>query len=361
MTLQKIQIKNFKSIKEATLSLQSFNLLLGANGAGKSNFVQFFQLVKQLYDKRLQVYVVSRGKADSFLHHGSQYSDSLSGGLVFKGEKDGQANTYQFKLIPSNSGNLIIETEQYGYKKAKAWKLKKNNGLEESQIGGSSEERNQVMKTCLNSLKVYHFHDTSRSSKLKQSNKLKDNRVLREDGSNLAAILYRIQQKSPFHLKLIVKTIQSVTPFFESFDLKPDVLDDNYIDLVWREKSSNKYFNAHDFSDGTLRFIALATLLLQPDIPPIVIIDEPELGLHPFAIDKLAALLKNAASRSQLIVSTQSVNLISHFEPRDVIVVDRKNGASEFKRLENEALEGWLEDYSLGEIWEKNIIGGRPA
>lgn len=360
MTLSKIQIKNFKSIKEASLTLQPLNLLLGANGAGKSNFVQFFQLVNQLYEKRLQTYVASHGKADGFLHHGSQYSDSLTGGLTFKNNEDNLISTYQFKLIPSNNGNLVIDVEKYGYKKIKGWQLKQNSGLEESKVKDSRESKNQGIKTCLESLQVYHFHDTSRSSKLKQSNKLKDNRVLKADGSNLAAMLYRIQEQSPAHFKLITKTIQSVTPFFEGFDLKPDVLDSSYIDLVWREKNSNKYFNAHDFSDGTLRFIALTTLLLQPDIPSIIIIDEPELGLHPFAIDKLAALIQSVASRSQLIVSTQSVNLINHFEPKDLIVVDRKNGTSQFRRLSNEALEGWLEDYSLGEIWEKNIIGGRP-
>ncbi|MFK7904478.1 MAG: AAA family ATPase, partial [Chitinophagales bacterium] len=139
MTLQKIQIKNFKSIKEATLTLQPLNLLLGVNGAGKSNFVQFFQLVNQLYEKRLQTYVVSHGKADGFLHHGSQYSDSLSGGLTFKTNEDNLINTYQFKLIPSNNGNLVIDTEKYGYKKAKTWQLKKNSGLEESKVSESRE------------------------------------------------------------------------------------------------------------------------------------------------------------------------------------------------------------------------------
>lgn len=183
---------------------------------------------------------------------------------------------------------------------------------------------------------------------------------MRENGDNLAAFLYLLQEKHPATFKVIEATIRSIAPFFKSFDLKPDRLNSEYIQLEWKEQGSDMYFNAHNLSDGTLRMICLVTLLLQPDLPKTIIIDEPELGLHPFAINKLAGLMRSASTKSQIIVSTQSVGLIDNFSPEDIIVVDRKEGQSVFNRLDESELKGWLETYSLGELWDKNIIGGRP-
>ncbi len=208
---------------------------------------------------------------------------------------------------------------------------------------------------------IYHFHDTGKDSPLKQMNELNDNRYLREDGKNLPAYLYYLQEKHPKDFQKIENQIRSVASFFDRFDLEPDRLNENQIELRWLEKGSDAYFNAYDLSDGTLRFMALTTLLMQPDLPKTIIIDEPELGLHPFAINKLAAMMKQAAAKgSQVIVSTQSVGLIDNFEPEDIITVDREDDQSVFKRFNSEDLKDWLEDYTLGELWNKNVIGARP-
>ncbi|MGI9056534.1 MAG: AAA family ATPase [Pyrinomonadaceae bacterium] len=209
--------------------------------------------------------------------------------------------------------------------------------------------------------RVYHFLDTGRNSPLKSINNLDDNDFLREDGKNLAAFLYYLQEKHPKGLKNIQNQIRSVSPFFDFFYLSPRKLDERQIRLRWFEKGSDDYFDAFNLSDGTLRFMALATLLLQPDLPKTIIIDEPELGLHPFAINKLAAMMKQAADKgSQVIVSTQSVGLIDNFEPEDIITVDREDDQSVFRRLDSDELKDWLEDYTLGELWNKNVIGARP-
>ena len=195
---------------------------------------------------------------------------------------------------------------------------------------------------------------------MKKPVNLNDNRTLKSDGSNIAALLYKIQKTEPKLLSFIERTVRSVAPFFSHFDLAPDELDKNKISLVWKERESDHYFDAHSLSDGTLRFICLTVLLLQPNPAPIIIIDEPELGLHPFAIAKLAGMIMNASQHSQIILSTQSVTLLNHFSPEDVIVVERENKQSVFRRLEDEDLSSWLEEYSLGELWDKNVIGGRP-
>lgn len=189
---------------------------------------------------------------------------------------------------------------------------------------------------------------------------INDNRSLKEDGSNLPAFLYYLQEKHPLNFKRIEKIIQSVVPFFDRFNLSPAILDKGTILLEWTEKEHPQtYFNANHLSYGSLRFIALVTLLMQPQLPKVIIIEEPELGLHPTAINKLSGLIKSAAEKaSQVIVSTQSVTLLNNFEAEDIITVDKENNQSVFKRLDKEMLSNWIEDYSIGELWTKNIIRG---
>jgi predicted ATPase len=190
-----------------------------------------------------------------------------------------------------------------------------------------------------------------------------DNRFLRPDGANLAAFLYYLHLKRPDSYSLIRRTIQRVAPFFEDFVLEPLRLNEKMIQLEWRHVGSEDYFDASSLSDGTLRFMALATLFLQPEElrPSIILVDEPELGLHPYAITLLASLVKQASVNSQVILSTQSSLLLDHFEPEDVLVAERVNGSTQIRRLEPEPLKVWLDDYSLGQLWEKNEIGGRPS
>jgi len=212
----------------------------------------------------------------------------------------------------------------------------------------------------LRSWRVYHFHDTRHHARVKGKGALDDNATLRSDASNLAAFLYRLREKERDAYRRIVAAIQQVAPFFSDFQLSPDRLQPDLIQLEWAERDFDAYFNAHDFSDGTLRFICLATLLLQPELPSLILIDEPELGLHPYAIAQLASLLKSAAARTQVLVATQSVTLMNQFEPADVVVVDRKDGQSIFRRIDEEEIDAWKDSYALGELWEKSVLGGRP-
>ena len=207
---------------------------------------------------------------------------------------------------------------------------------------------------------VYHFHDTSESARIKQTGDIADNQVLRPDASNLAAFLFLLKEKHPDHYAGIVDRIRMVAPFFDDFLLRPQPLNEEKIRLEWKERGSDAYFNAHALSDGTLRFICLATLLLQPSLPSIVLLDEPELGLHPYAIAVLADLLRDAATKTQVVASTQSVSLVNQFEPKDVIVVEREGPETTFRRLDQADMAQWLEEYTLGELWEKNVLGGRP-
>jgi predicted ATPase len=207
---------------------------------------------------------------------------------------------------------------------------------------------------------VYHFHDTSDTSPAKQMADVDDNRFFRFNAANLPAYLYWLQEKHPVQFRHIEEHIRLVAPFFEKFVLAPSKLNDKKIKLEWQQKGSDAYFDAYSLSDGTLRFICLATLLLQPEPPTLILLDEPKLGLHPFAIRILAEMLQVVSERVQVILATQSVTLLNNFSPQHIIVAENDGSKSTFNRLDVEKLQGWLDDFSVGELWEKNVLGGRP-
>lgn len=362
MGIYSIKIKNFKSIRETQdLEIKPLNVLIGPNGAGKSNFISFFKFLNRLYQQKLQLYISQNGRAENFLHFGRKESDFLYGKIVFDND---YKNEYAFKMVPDQASNLIFEEEWSNYTGPGA----KGKNRAQISFGGNSESvikddtgyRNDYLRSQFKGFKLFHFHDTSFNSKVKQPCGRIDYASLNEDSGNLAAFLYRLQEKSPQHFKIIERVIQSIAPFFDKFYLKPDEINQEQIYLRWKEKGSDQLFTAHNFSDGTLRMISLTTLLMQPDLPDTIIIDEPELGLHPFAIQKLAAMLKSASTKSQIIVSTQSINLVDQFTADDIVVVEREDHQTVFKRQSEEALVAWREEYSLGELWSKNVLGGTP-
>lgn len=359
MKVSRIEIRNFKSIKELSLPLKNINILIGANGAGKSNFVQFFDLLSNIFDQNLQNYISANGGANSFLYFGRKNSEFLSGIISF------DVNEYNFVLTATTENNFFFSKEEQDQVFPNGKKVIKylGNGYLESYL---IEQRNKnggtpfPMQNAITTM-VYHFQDTSITAKVKQDGNINDNRSLRRDASNLAAFLYLLQEKYPEYFVRIENTIKLIAPFFDKFQLEPLALDKERIHLEWKHVGSDEYFNASHLSDGTLRMICLITLLLQPNLPDTIIIDEPELGLHPSAIELLSSLIKSiAANNKQVICSTQSVTLLNHFNPEDIIVVDVENKQSVFRRLEQEQLSEWLGQYAIGELWEKNVLGGRP-
>ena len=355
--LHRIDIQGFKSIKNLSLEMKPINILIGSNGVGKSNFVSFFKLLNKIYDQRLQQYALQQG-ADNLMHFGRKKTKQIKGYLDFGN------NAYEFSLLPTSQNGLFIEREDSILPKGSSKYRDSfyNENLNESLIKVSNTYRDKYLSDHLESYKIYHFHDTSETAPLRARAQVNDNRILRENGGNLPAYLYFLMMKHPKNYKRIESIVQSVVPDFDRFDLQPMVLDENVIELNWSELNQPEYyFNATHLSDGSLRFIALVTLLEQPILPKVIIIDEPELGLHPVAIEKLAALIKSVAARGcQMIISTQSVNLLNHFDAEDIITVDRVDGQSVFSRLDSDSLCEWLKDYSLGELWTKSLIKGQP-
>ncbi len=364
-TLDWITISGFKSLKRVKkLALKNVNVIIGANGSGKSNFISAFSFLHALREGRLQESVKRAGGADEILHYGREETEAILFHLSFKNEM----NQYRVELLGDDLNRLVPLSETaYFWDKSRGYDSPYDEPIlsGELEAGISREQKRQVthyVRQHLSKWRLYHFHDTSRDSPLKRSSKIGDNRYLRADGSNIASMLYLFREKHPDYYKRITLAIRNVAPFFDDFILQPLELSNEMVSLEWRELGHDKYMAPASFSDGTLRFIALATLLLQPDEyrPSVILIDEPELGLHPYALSVLASLVKSASSSSQIIISTQSAFLLDNFEPADVLVADRVDGATEFSRLDTVDLSEWLDDYSLGQLWEKAEIGGRP-
>jgi predicted ATPase len=366
--LSKISIQGYKSIQNLQdFELTNLNILLGANGGGKSIFISVFKLLAQIYEQQLQLYVSINGGADALLHYGRKKTKELHIAFYFSNDK------YAFKLIPTTDNRLIFLKEEFVFNQI-GFQLSDSNvskinlqGHDESSFKLRLKEVGfnslvvEYFSSAIEGLKIYHFHDTSETASVKQIRATNDNLKLKADAENLAPFLLKLKLKFPESYQQIIKTIRLVAPFFNDFLLREG---EEYTQLEWTEVGNRDTpFKAHVLSDGTLRFICLATLLLQPFelMADTVLIDEPELGLHPYALAVLADLIKRASEQKQLIISTQSVELIEHFSANDIIVVDRVNNASSFKRLDEEKLKDWLEDYTLGDLWKQNIIGGRPS
>lgn len=357
--LDKIIIKGYKSISDTKLELTNLNVLVGCNGAGKSNFISFFKLLNNVIENSLDNFVAKSGGGNSFFHFGVKTTSEIYADLYFG------PNRYEVAFQNTDDDKLFFSKESaqfkkdYGANAGEYYKAFSTSGHQKTKLLSNKADVTQYVKESMESWIVYHFHDTSSSAKVKLTCDINDNSFLRHDASNLAAFLYLLKEKYPNNYQAIVKTVQLVAPYFEDFILRINPLYDN-IRLEWKEKNSSAYFNANSFSDGTLRFICLATVLLQPTPPTTIIIDEPELGLHPYAINVLGSLIRKSKTNNQLIISTQSIPLINEFSVNDIITVERKNNASIFCRHNEKDLTEWLDSYSVGELWEKNILGGRP-
>lgn len=342
--LKSIAIKGFRSFgEEVEVPLGPLNVLIGANGSGKSNFLEAFRFLCAFAEGRPGSFVERAGGADRILHFGARTTNQADISVTFA-DNDG----YTVKLY-RGEGDRIFPEDEFHF-------------LGMQKLPDIGDRKRNTQKRLL-SWRVYQFHDTSADSPIKKTCNVDDNRYLKPNGSNLAAFLYLLREKHSAEYRTICRTVRLAAPFFEDFALEPRALNRKTIILEWRHKGSDSYFNADALSDGTLRFMALATLLLQPRElrPDIVLIDEPELGLHPYAIAILAGMFRSISHEAQIVAATQSPILLDRFEPEDVLVADRIEGQTRIGRLDADELGEWLEDYSLGELWEKNHFGGRPV
>jgi len=359
--LHQIKLKGFKSIKALDLKMNPINILIGANGAGKSNFISLFTFLRNLSEGKLQTYAERQGYANTFFHFGSKITPKIIIDIEIGN------NGYHVEFVHGETNDTLVFDKEYCtvVTSNTIWRIKGRLG-ESGLLPGSESDSDYVRKYTREYMQkcgVYHFHDTSPTAGFKQAQRLSSRVFLNSDASNLAPFLLYLRKAYQSNYQEIVSTIKTVAPFFHDFYLEPrGEKGDESLLLRWTHRDHDTPFSANQLSDGTARFICMAVLFLQPERtrPKTIVLDEPELGLHPAALNVLAEMVKTASKQNQVICSTQSVAFANQFEPEDFIVVDQQKGVSTFKRPDKEALVHWLEDYGMGDIWSKNLIGGRP-
>jgi predicted ATPase len=362
--LKHIAIKGFKSIKTLDLKMEPINILIGANGSGKSNFISLFTFLRKLSEGKLQSYVSGQG-ANTFFYFGSKVTPNISIDI------DVGINGYRVIFEHGANDDTLVFKDEYCKIETSSNKFTiKGSKGESGLLPGSEAASDYVRKYTrefMEECRVYHFHDTGPSAGFKQASALDASDYLYDDASNIAAFLYRLREgKEKGYSKSykdIVTAIQTVAPYFHDFFLAPRGSENREtILLKWIHRDHDTPFSANQLSDGTARFICMATLFLQPFSlrPKSIVLDEPELGLHPVALEVLAEIVKATSKENQVICSAQSVTFANQFEAKNFIVVDQNHGESTFKRVDEDELKEWLEEYSMGDIWTKNLIGGRP-
>ena len=361
--LRSVRIEGFRSIKKMELELRPINVCIGANGAGKSNLIAFFKMINELMGGRLQQYIATTGRATGNLYFGPRLTPQLEAQMEF--EADNETDVYRIRMFHAAGDSLIFAEEalsfhQTGYVTPK--EITFGAGHQEGKIVEAEDPVARTLRYFLNHCRVYHFHDTSQTARIRQYCYVENNRWLMPDAANLAAVLYRLKSEHEVVYRRIVRNVVQVAPCFVDFELEPSGQNRTDIILNWRHRESDLVFGPHQLSDGTLRAICLIALLQQPqdDLPLVIVVDEPELGLHPHALELIASLFQAVSEHSQVLISTQSSTFVDAFEPEDIVVVEREGEATTFARPDAGKLREWMEDYSLGEIWEKNVIGGGP-
>ncbi|GIV24080.1 MAG: AAA family ATPase [Bacteroidia bacterium] len=371
--LERISIRGYKSFEALDIELRPINVLIGANGAGKSNLLSLFRMLKSLADESLQLFVARAGGADMILHYGRKKTPELRISLWFRMTRPNLYNGYECSLVPvgdtlyiSYEKALIHSKDEYPQPAVRFHKGPyKESALARARAKAEGAKKQVVdyVWSALQSYRLYHFHDTSEGARIKQPVDINQRYFLWEDAGNLAAYLFFLREAYPAEYRSIIEAIRLAAPYFGEFVLEPHPLQKRSIHLAWQERGSEVVFGPNALSDGTLRFIALTVLFLQPSkfLPKIILMDEPELGLHPYAIALLAEMIHSVSRHTQLIIATQSPTLLNHFEPADILVVDREKAVSTVRRLNEKDLVHWLEDYSIGQLWEKNILKGGPS
>lgn len=374
-TIDSVRIRGFRSLKDVEISgLPKAAVMIGANGSGKSNFIRFFEMLSwMLRAQRLGEFVGRHGGADDQLYGGTAVTPRMDAEITLQTEQG--RNDYRFALAHAHPDRFLFTEEAFRFQRADLpyteppWQSfdgghRESKLVEAAQAQEFSEVINRdtarVIVHLLRSCAVHQFHDTSDRSSLKMNWDVTENYSLRSDGGNLAPILYRLEQEDVRRYNLICRHIGRMLPVFDRF-----ILNESYgkIYLRWQAKGMDKTIGAHLTSDGSLRLFALITLLNLPSemLPNVILLDEPELGLHPSAVSLIGGMVSSLSVERQVIVATQSPLLVDSFQLEEIIVTEMEGGQTNFHKLNPDEYQNWLDDgFTSGALWQTNLLGGRP-
>ena len=364
--IDQVRIRGFRSMVDVELSeIPRAAVLIGANGSGKSNFIRFFEMLRWMLGPRgLAEFVEKQGGAGDQLHGGSRSTTRIEADVRLR--TTAGRNDYRFILSHAHPDRFIFTEEAFrcsrrNFETGADWKHLKSGQpeakiVEEAQSNATARVITKLLRGCA----VYQFYDTSDTSDIKKRWDAEDNNTLRSHGGNLAAVLLRLEREDIKRYELICQHIGRILPVFDRFQIEESY---GRVLLRWKSKGTDKTFGAHLTSDGSLRFFALVTLLnLPPEmLPDVLLLDGPELSLHAAAISLIGGMIKALAEERQVIVATQSPLLVDAFGLEEILVLDLKDGCTEFRKLSPNEYRVWLnDDFTSGDLWQKNLLGGRP-
>ncbi len=386
--LTELRVAGFRSLKDVSLTLGPVTVLIGPNGSGKSNVLTVLKLIPLLRKQSLRSFVARAGGASRLLHYGPQVTTAMRIALHLSAGEASWSYRTDLEYSPGDALTIVNEAVFAGADRETSWSYRAGDmpavvdeaSLAKMPILFGSNVPESVLgayllnpslddpKGLIDGMGFFHFHDTSTTSPLRQNASQADSKHLRSDGANLAAYLYRLKRSASDDGRaawtLLEGVVRRVAPYIKGLEpdlIAPDSPDSSAVRLYWTDERDHR-FDVHDLSDGTLRAIALFAALTQPPAtrPTFLTIDEPELGLHPAALALFAALVRSASAHSQILLATQSPALLDEFTPEEIVVAERDRGETVLKRLDPEQLAGWLDAYSLSELYDKNVLGGRP-
>ncbi|MCY4598091.1 MAG: AAA family ATPase [Bryobacterales bacterium] len=372
--IEAVRIEGFRSLADISLTgLGRVAVLIGSNGSGKSNFIRFFEMLSwMIRSRRLSEFVARNGGADDQLYGGSSKTLRIKATVSLR--TDAGLNEYHFALSHAHPDRLLFTEEafrfsRHGYLSEAPWQYLESGNREASIVEAAQSpaalqdvnpQTASVIVSLLRNCSVYQFHDTSDSSNFKTRWDADDSDFLRSHGGNLAAVLYRLERNDLERFERVCSCITRVLPTFDRFSIEESF---GRVLLRWKAKGSDKTYGPHLTSDGSLRFLALVTLLNLPPamLPDVLLLDEPELGLHPAAIALVGGMINSVASERQVIVATQSPLLVNAFNLEEIVVFEHTDDRTECKQLDPAEYRQWLEDgYTSGDLWWKNLLGGYP-
>ena len=365
--IESVHIKGFRSLADVRLDrIPNPMVLLGTNGAGKSNVLRFFEMLKEMAHLRLGEFTLRQGGSDDQLFGGARLTQRIEATVFFRTTLG--RSRVMFVLQHAHPDQMTITGEQFrsldpedSENDAVYLFFDQPVGYESAfvQESGSSTADMRLRKAAglLADCAHYQFHDTSDCAPVKTRWDVEDNHRLLGHGGNLASVLLSLQKNEARRFDLICKQIALVVPDFNGFQ---NVEHYGKTILRWRSKATGKTIGAHLTSDGSLRCFQLVTLLNLPDalLPRIVLLDEPELGLHPAAVALISQMVKSLAGRRQVIVATQSPHFVDAFGLKEVVVLELRDGRTEATKPDPSRFSRLLKDYSTGELWWKGVLGG---
>ena len=361
--IKNVSIAGFRSLAMIEhLELPQLAVLIGANGAGKSNFIQFFDMLSwMLRGQNLQEFILRQGGGDDQLFMGARQTPRMNAELRIQTQHG--FNDYRFTLVHLSAGDTMMLADEafrfakFDQKQQTSWTQFASVG-KEAQLVAAADPAARPVVDLFKHCAIYQFHNTSAHAYIRQPWDAEDNVWLRSDGANLASILLRLQEHDIHRYKMIVRQITRVLPTFGNFALQSVF---GKVALRWRGKYADKTFGSHLTSDGSLRLFCLLTLLnLSPlALPDVLFFDEPELGLHPHAITLVAAMLKKLAQTRQVVIATQSPYMVNCFDLENIIVATTQDGTTSLHDMPRAQYQEWLDDdYLLSDLWLKNVVGG---